>query len=120
LKKVKEIFILPQNKRVLHQSSLASVIKDWCETLDTAVFNQLFSDGTEKCLCLFRTITNDEDDFITRLAKLATDLRLEDWDDKTYARFIERVKQYKATAEHLNIKKRLQMEWKQIPIKSPL
>lgn len=104
VEKVKEIFILPQNKRVLHQSSLASVIKDWCETLDTAVFNQLFSDGTEKCLYLFRTITNDEDDFITRLAKLATDLRLEDWDDKTYARFIERVKQYKATAEQFENK----------------
>jgi hypothetical protein len=78
-------------------TSLASVIKDWCEVLDTTVFEQLFPDGTEKCLMLFRSVTNDEDTFIARLAKIATDLRLEDWDDSTHGRFPRNVSRYKDT-----------------------
>ena len=80
-------------------TSLTSVIKDWCESLDDTVYEQLFPDGTEKCLALFRSMTNDEDTFIARLAKVCTDLRLEDWDDNTHNRFSKSLKQYKATAE---------------------
>ena len=80
-------------------TSLASVIKDWCEALDATVFEQLFPDGTEKCLMLFRSVTNDEDTFIARLAKIATDLRLEDWDDSTHERFTRNVSRYKEKTE---------------------
>ena len=59
----------------------------------------MFTDGTEKCLDLFKTATNDEETLIARLAKTATDLRLEDWDNSTYERFVANVKKYKATAE---------------------
>lgn len=79
--------------------SLTSVIKDWCEQLDPLIYENIFADGTEKCLALFRTVTNDEETFIVRLAKAATELRIEDWDDSTYSVFLERIKQYKATAE---------------------
>lgn len=44
-------------------------------------------------------MTNDEDTFIARLAKICTDLRLEDWDDNTHSRFSKKLNQYKATAE---------------------
>ena len=80
-------------------TSLNSVIKDWCESLDSTVYEQLFPDGTEKCLSLFRTMTNDEDTFIVRLAKVCTDLRLEDWDDNVHSRFIQNLNRYKVTAE---------------------
>lgn len=96
---VKEIFSTSQNTNNLKASSLTSVIKDWCESLDEKVFEQLFTDGTEKCLGLFKTATNDEEALIARLAKTATDLRLEDWDSSTYERFVANVKKYKATAE---------------------
>ena len=96
---VKEIFSTSQNTNNLKASSLTSVIKDWCESLDEKVFEQLFTDGTEKCLGLFKTATNDEEALIARLAKTATDLRLEDWDSSTYERFAANVKKYKATAE---------------------
>ncbi|MGE5662007.1 MAG: restriction endonuclease subunit S [Ignavibacteriales bacterium] len=102
IRSVKEIFILPQNKANLFKISLSSVIKDWCENLDTKVFEQLFADGTEKCLGLFKTVTNDEETFISRLAKVATDLRLEDWDDSVSAHFIRNMKQYKTTAEEFH------------------
>ena len=96
---VKEIFAASQSTNRLKAASLTSVIKDWCESLDEKVFEQLFPDGTEKCLGLFKTATNDEDALITRLAKAAAGLRLEDWDNSTYERFAANVKKYKATAE---------------------
>lgn len=96
---VKKIFVLQKNKDKVQHMSLTSVIKDWCEQLDPLIYENIFADGTEKCLALFRTVTNDEETFIVRLAKAATELRIEDWDDSTYSVFLERIKQYKATAE---------------------
>ena len=85
-------------------TSLASVIMDWCESLDATVFEQLFPDGTDKCLILFKTVTNDEETFIARLAKIATDLRMEDWDDSTHKRFTRNLLKYKETAEQYHAK----------------
>lgn len=96
---VKEIFSASQSSSSLKAASLTSVIKDWCESLDERAFEQLFTNGTEKCLGLFKTATNDEETLIARLAKTATDLRLEDWDSSTYERFVANVKKYKVTAE---------------------
>lgn len=98
-KEVKTIFVLPKNKANVNKMSLSSVIKDWCESLDQTVFEQLFTDGTEKCLGFFQSITNDDDLTISRLAKLATDLRLEDWDEKVKELFLTNIRKYKETAE---------------------
>lgn len=98
-KEVKMIFALPKDQVNVNKMSLASVIKDWCESLDQTVFEQLFTDGTERCLGLFQSITNDDNLTISRLAKLATDLRLEDWDEKIRDLFMTNVKKYKETAE---------------------
>ena len=103
IQEVKELFGSSKSKR-FEMTSLASVIKDWCEALDATVFEQLFQDGTEKCLMLFLSVTNDEDTFIARLAKIATDLRLEDWDDSTHERFTRNVSRYKDTAEQYHAK----------------
>jgi len=97
---VKKVFSKVSDTSKLSQMSLASVIKDWCESLDQTVFEQLFTDGTERALKVFKEITNDDDSTVTKLAKLATDLRLEDWDEKIKALFIENIYQYKATAEN--------------------
>lgn len=102
-KNVKELFASAGTKRFA-MASLASVIRDWCDSLDTTVYEQLFADGTEKCLSLFRSVTNDEDIFIARLAKIATDLRLEDWDDNTNERFMRNLNRYKTTAEQYHAK----------------
>ena len=63
---------------------MTAIVRDWCELLDDRVFEQVFPDGADRCLSLLRTITNDEDTFVTRLVKAATGLRLEDWDDHTF------------------------------------
>lgn len=99
---VKRQFSLSGNTDRLPVMSLASVIKDWCEVLEKAVFEELFNDGTDKCLALFKTINNDETVFIARLAKLATGLRLEDWDDKTFLIFKKKLEQYQKTAEEFH------------------
>ena len=103
IKEVKSRFASPRIKRY-GMTSLSSVIQDWCESLDATVFEQLFPDGTEKCLALFKSVTNDENTFIARLAKIATDLRLEDWDDNTFERFVRNLTRYKTTAEQYQAK----------------
>lgn len=97
---IKGIFSNVSEETKVSQMSLSSVIKDWCESLDQTVFEQLFTDGTERVLKVFCEITNDDDLTITQLAKLATDLRLDDWDEKIRILFIDNMKRYKSTAEN--------------------
>lgn len=97
---VKAIFVNSSDAAIISQMSLSSVIKDWCESLDQTVFEQLFTDGTERILKLFKDITNDDDLTITKLSRLSTDLRLEDWDEKIRTLFIDNIKHYKETAEN--------------------
>ncbi len=99
INKVKVVFSTTKNKKQLNSLSLSSVVKDWCETLDQNVFDQLFGNGTEKCLSLFKKITHNEDAEIKKLVRLATDLRLEDWDDNTILLFEKQLELYKKTAE---------------------
>ena len=96
---IKNIFAIQDLAPQVHRMSLSSVIKDWCESIDRSAFEQLFADGTDRCLGLFKNISNDDDATISRLAKLSTDLRLEDWDDKIRDLFLQNVRMYKQTAE---------------------
>lgn len=93
------IFGQEMDEKMRDVSSLTSIVRNWNDTLDPLAFEQLFRDGTDKCLQLFKNVTNDEELFIVRLAKLATGLRIEDWNDKTKLDYISRLKQYKETAE---------------------
>ena len=99
---LKNVFLIPGKKETLRRISLTSALKEWSDSLDSSVFEQLFPDGTDKFLELLKSLTNDEELFISRAAKLATDLRIEDWDGKTYKLFIETIKRYKKTAEEFH------------------
>ena len=103
---VKEILGIGANKRIFRKMSLSSVIKDWIETLDPAVFEQLFADGTERALELFSSVTNDDYKTVSSLARITTDLRLEDWDEKTKELFVSNIKNYRKTAEEFKPKGR--------------
>lgn len=80
-------------------ASISSIIRDWLDTLNDSIYTHVFNNGTEKCLMLFKNITADSDSFIVRLAKLATDLRIEDWGNDTFLNFRNRIDEYKKTAE---------------------
>lgn len=95
----KQVFMFPQNEAIGARMSLVSTIREWCDSISPSAFSHIFSDGTDKCLALFNTVTNDEESFIVRLAKTATGLRIEDWDDNTIISYIQKLKQYKRTAE---------------------
>ena len=99
ISQTKQIFMLQQNEAIAAKMSLVSTIKEWCDSISPSAFSHIFSDGTDKCLALFNTVTNDEDSFIVRLAKTATGLRIEDWDDSTINTYTRKLKQYKQTAE---------------------
>ncbi len=102
--KVKVVFSTTKNKKQLTSLSLSSVVKDWCESLNQNAFEQLFGNGTEKCLSLFKNITHNEEAEVKKLVRLATDLRLEDWDDNTILLFDKQLKLYKKTAEEFVMK----------------
>lgn len=97
--RVKKLFIFGTKHPPVNQMSLSSIIKDWCESLDQQVFEQLFTDGTDRCLALLRMVSNDEEAFVSRLAKATTDLRLEDWNDQTLEKCLLSLERCKKNAE---------------------
>lgn len=97
--KTKDVFLPENDKKFSYKITLLDAIKDWCDQLDPKSFEQLFSDGTDRFLQHLRSATNDEELFITRLAKLATGLRLEDWDDKTAKLYFEALSRFMKTAK---------------------
>jgi len=98
INKTKDAFLPDSDRKAAKKISLTDVAKDWCDQLDPKSFEQLFSDGTDRFLQHLRSITNDEDLFITRLAKLATGLRLEDWDSKTIKQYSDTLARFMKTA----------------------
>ena len=99
ISKTKAAFLPENDKKASEKTTLTDAAKDWCNRLDPKSFEQLFSDGTDRFLQHLRSMTNDEDLFITRLAKLATGLRLEDWDNKTVKQYIDALARFMKTAK---------------------
>lgn len=99
VKYVKETFTISQREKVSNKDSLTSILEEWCDSLDPAAFDYIFPNGTERCITLFRTIANDDETFIVRLAKTLTDLRIEDWDDSFISKFKDALVECKKTAE---------------------
>ena len=101
---MKEMFLENSKNELKEQISLTSTIKDWTEKLPTSVFEQIFSNGTNKFLELCKAITNDENLFIQKLAAISTGLRIEDWNEKTFEQFKNRIAEYKSTTENFEEK----------------
>ena len=99
ISKTKAAFLPENDKKASKKTTLTDAAKDWCNRLDPKSFEQLFSDGTDRFLQHLRSMTNDEDLFITRLAKMATGLRLEDWDNKTVKQYIDALARFMKTAK---------------------
>ena len=102
IEKTKISFLPEEDKISGANQTLTATVKEWCDSLDPKSFEQLFQDGTDRFLQHLKTITNDEDSFITRLAKLATGLRIEDWDAATNEKYFEAIERYKKTAKEFH------------------
>lgn len=107
---IKKEFATPENQATVSLQTVTAVIKDWCKSLPPSIFGQIFPNGTNRCLTLFSSITNNEEDFIEQLAKVATGFRIEDWNDKTIDAFRAKVKEYKETAESFQSEKQADTE----------
>ena len=99
ISETKDAFLPENDKKSRQKVSLMGAVKEWCDNLDPKSYEQLFSDGTDRFLQHLRNATNDEDLFITRLAKLTTGLRLEDWDSKTAKQHFDTLARYMKTAK---------------------
>lgn len=64
-----------------------SIVKDFTENLKSTTINYLFPSGVNKVLQLMNSIGNDDRVFIERLAKVVTDLRIDDWTFDTIEQF---------------------------------
>lgn len=99
---IKDIFTNGGSKIIPERSSMISVVKDWQEGLDPMVYEQLFENGADKFLGIIKDTSNDERAFVVKLCKLVTDLRIEDWNDKTVEQFKKKLKEYKTTVEEFS------------------
>jgi hypothetical protein len=88
------------------RSSLASVIRDWCETLSEQTKQYLFPNNENRILSLMLSVTNDESSFVQRLAKSVTSLRIEDWGSHTVLNFLQDLRIFKKTVEDYNVVKK--------------
>lgn len=94
-------FLIDETKKFFPPAETLSVaLSQWCESLDEKIFEQLFSDGTERFLQLIKIEADNEKIFITKTAEFATGLRLEDWSERTSAIYLDRLAHFKAAAEN--------------------
>lgn len=99
INETKSLLVLDSTSNQLERMSLSSVCAEWCEGLDQKVFEQIFSNGTEKFLDVLQSATNDEVLLVEDLGRVCTGLRLNDWADNTVDSYLETMNTYKKTAE---------------------
>lgn len=99
ISETKELFAMCDVGVNAKDVALVSVINDWCNGLNPSVYEELFSNGTNRCLKYFRENNSDDLSFVKGLAKVITELRLEDWNDNTPYTYLRTLEDYKITAE---------------------
>lgn len=84
------------------KATLPSIMKDWSEQLDKEVFSHIFSISEEQMLNLCVNSTADTAQFIESLARIATGLRIDDWDNLTINTFNISIRNFKEDIETYN------------------
>ena len=97
---VKYFFLTDKNIAFAEKKTAAEMARDWCAQLDKKIFEQVFSDGTDKFLKILKNGGEDENIFIAALAELATGLKLENWNSKTFEKFSANVNQFIKNVEN--------------------
>lgn len=80
-------------------STMAETVQAWCDTLPEGVFQHIFSDGTDRLLPLLRHPDPDDRVLLYAMARVATGLRMEEWDRNMPEAFLQRICRCKETAE---------------------
>lgn len=81
------------------EASLDSALRDWAESLPEGSSSHVFSGTSNQILAAVRGSTSDTRATVARIAKAATSLRIEDWNDAMFKSFAEQVAKVKVEAE---------------------
>ncbi|KNZ41732.1 hypothetical protein AKG39_10375 [Acetobacterium bakii] len=81
------------------ETSLVSIIKDWVDTLNKETTNHVFNGSNGKIFQLINSITNDHILFTKGIAKAATGLRIDDWNEGVIKNFITAMQEFKKLVE---------------------
>lgn len=79
--------------------SLISVVKDWEEGLKSETKEHIFNKSENKVLELIEKSDNNERQFISKLGRIVSSLRLEDWSKNTVERFLTELVEIKERVE---------------------
>lgn len=89
--KLREIFEENHSSR----ASLISILKDFEEGLKISTKSNIFSNNENKILDLIKNTNNNEEEFIKKLVRIETNLRIEDTNEKIIENFIKNIKEFK-------------------------
>ena len=82
--------------------SLISLLKDWEEGLKAKTREHIFNKNENRVLELIREVGHNEKNFVERLARMVSSLRIEDWSNNSIERFLEELKELKITIEEFD------------------
>jgi hypothetical protein len=80
-------------------SSLISVLRDWQDGLKVETMNHIFNNYENQVFDLINNASNNETQFIQKLGRLLTSLRMEDWNQATIDMFLQEVEKVKSIVE---------------------
>ena len=95
ISELKNIFEKEESREI----SLISILKDWTDFLNENTKNYIFKKNENKFIGLINSSNYDEREFIKKLGKIITSLRLEDWNEKTVETFLSEIKEIKNNIE---------------------
>ena len=95
ISELKNIFEKEESREI----SLISILKDWTDFLNENTKNYIFKKNENKFIELINSSNYDEREFIKKLGKIITSLRLEDWNEKTVETFLSEIKEIKNNIE---------------------
>lgn len=92
------------SKKNVKEMTLLSILKDWVDLLKDNTKNHIFNKNENKFIELIENSSYNENDFIKKLAKLVTSLRLEDWNENTIKTFFDNIREIKRVIEEFDNK----------------
>lgn len=87
------------NKTDKKEKSLYSVMLDWYESIPETAKNHMYNGIENQVLYTIGNITHDEISFVESLAKVVSELRIDDWAEVTIHSFINSMEDFKASVE---------------------
>jgi hypothetical protein len=95
---MKKLFGSKKDKK---QKSLYSVMLDWYEGLSDDSKNHMYNGVENDLLNAIMNITPDESLFIENIARIVSELRIDDWAEVTVRNFVTSMEAFKETVESL-------------------